>query len=117
MARDAAGKKLIKFLGHKNVGHDAGRPSPCFLRRMKMKTIAHNVGESNTRRGLKCTYCGHMIKPTRRERHAKTARQTCINCGHSSWEICKNSKLHIEHEIAEEAMSRARTDELGRKIL
>ena len=43
MARDAAGKKLIKFLGHKNVGHDAGRPHPVFFeRRIEMTPEEQN---------------------------------------------------------------------------
>lgn len=92
------------------------RPNAGF-KENEMETIAHNVGESNTRRGYKCNYCGHIIKPTRKQRHAKTARQTCINCGHSSWDLCKGSKLHIENEIAERAMSIARTDSIKRKII
>ena len=77
----------------------------------------YNLGESNERRGLKCTYCGKVIMPTRRERRAKTTRQVCINCGHSSWELCKNSMAHIENEVAEEVMGRARTGSNGRMIL
>jgi len=77
----------------------------------------HNIGESNERRGLKCTYCGKVILPTRRERRAKTTRQTCIICGHSSWELCKKSIANIENEIGEEVMSIARKGSNGRKIL
>ena len=83
-----------------------------------MDTIrVHNIGESNERRGLKCTHCGKRILQTRRERRAKTARRTCINCGYNSWELCPTSFAHIENEIAEKTMDRAKTDDLGRRIL
>ena len=70
---------------------------------------------SNLRRGLRCNYCGKMIKPTRRQRNAKTERQTCINCGHSSWSPCKTSALNDELKIMEEAKSVAKTGEDGTK--
>ena len=77
----------------------------------------HNIGESNERRGLECTYCGKRILPTRRQRRSKTARRICVNCGHSNWEPCKTSIVHVENKIAEEVMSIARMDDSGRKIL
>ena len=77
----------------------------------------HNIGESNERRGLRCTHCGKLIIPTRKERRAKTTKQTCINCGYSSWEPCKRSIVHVENDIAENVMDGARQDGLGRRFL
>lgn len=77
----------------------------------------YNIGESNERRGLRCRHCGKLIMPTRRERRAKTTRQTCSVCGYSSWELCETSIANIENEVGEEIMSRARVGSSGRKVI